>query len=157
MNKLLASIIFFGVVLSAFVAAAPVKVTNTGESYGHHGSCGAWNGCQDAAHCALMVCQVNGFSSVVSYTEGLCQAGGYSSCHLFSNPTTVDCGWNMHCEIPVVSDVWCDNGQFVGACIADLPPQEGGNNGGDVPEFGALTAFLVITVAGVFVWRRHDE
>src|SRR3989338_3512879 len=102
MKALILAIAILALMTSA-VIAAPVKVTAPGEAYGHHGSCGSWNGCSNAATCAQMVCQINGFNSVVSYQADNC-FNGYSSCRLFNSPESVDCNWGRNCDVPVVSE-----------------------------------------------------
>ncbi|WP_168210654.1 beta strand repeat-containing protein [Persicimonas caeni] len=89
-----------------------VDITGSTVGWGHHGSCTSFNGCGDAATCALWACQAEGFSSLYSYGRvSTCESGGFTTCHLFSSQTSVDYNWGPWsgggCDIPVVSEIRC--------------------------------------------------
>lgn len=86
-----------------------VKITREGEAYGHHGNCEGWNGCGNAATCALWACEVNGYDNLVSYgADKPCTEFG--DCNLFYNRTSVDMDWRIHCGVRGVTDIVCSNG-----------------------------------------------
>ena len=105
-----------------------VKITKTGEAYGHHGNCEGWNGCKDAATCALWACHVRGYSNLVSYGEGKeCTDSSINNCHLFQwgmnyeppvlsissnyiDNAYVDYDWGTGCAVKGVTDIVCSNG-----------------------------------------------
>ena len=88
------------------VEPAGIRITSAGEAYGHHGSCDGWNGCGDAATCALWACMVNGYSSLVSHgASGPCT--GFASCNLLDGPNDVQMGWGNFCEVLCVTDIDC--------------------------------------------------
>jgi hypothetical protein len=85
---------------------AAVRITVPGEAYGHHGSCAGWNGCGDAETCALWACQVNGFSTLVSYgASGPCT--GFDVCHLLDGNSSVQMDWGNFCDVLGVSEIDC--------------------------------------------------
>ncbi|MBN2367598.1 hypothetical protein JXC34_01155 [Candidatus Woesearchaeota archaeon] len=150
------------VLTAAAVSAEQVKITKDGEGYGCHGSCGSWNACGTPATCAQWACQINGFSTVVSYEATNCHASGMNDCQLFNyNSGSVDCAWGMHCDVPVVTDIVCDNGSYNGYCYADIPPQDDEPEqppaGDGVPEFTAIGAGLALVGAGIIAARRRKE
>lgn len=86
--------------------AAVVRITSPGEAYGHHGSCSGWNGCGDAATCALWACLVNGYGELVGYgASGPCTA--FTSCNLLDGPDRVQMEWGAHCDVMGVTDIDC--------------------------------------------------
>lgn len=85
-----------------------VMITAPGEAYGHHGQCSGWNGCGDAATCALWACQINGYSNLVSYGEnGPCT--GFDNCHLFYSQGSIQWNWGNWCSVNGVSEIVCSN------------------------------------------------
>ncbi len=153
MKGMLSLIIF--ILMAGMALAAPVKITGAGEAYGHHGSCGSWNGCGNAETCAQWACEINGFGTAVSYVATNCFALSDKDCQLFSEKDSVDCGWDMNCDVPVVTDIWCDDGSYSGYCFAELPPQENAPEGdGDIPEFTAIGAGLAMLGAAGFIAIR---
>ncbi|KAG2487972.1 hypothetical protein HYH03_013412 [Edaphochlamys debaryana] len=92
-----------------------VKITQDGEAYGADGSCdGGFNECGDAATCALWACQVNGYSTLVSYGySGPCFY--FSVCNLFYMGDRCNVWWNWGnwCEISGVTDIVCDNDGYL--------------------------------------------
>ena len=88
-----------------------IKITATGEAYGHHGACGGWNGCGDAATCALWACQVNGFSTLVSYGADL-PCTQFSVCNLFYDQNNVQMNWGNWCDVQGVTDIVCLDGDL---------------------------------------------
>jgi cysteine-rich repeat protein len=99
--------------LALAVAAAPaaaqnVQITAPGEAYGHHGACSGWNGCTNAATCALWACQINGYANLVSYgASGPCT--GFNNCNLFYDQHNVQCSWGNWCGVNGVTDIVCSN------------------------------------------------
>jgi len=105
-----------------------VRITKTGEAYGHHGNCEGWNGCKDAATCALWACHVRGYSNLVSYgNDKPCTDPSINNCHLFQwgmnyeppvlsissnyvDNQYVDYDWGTGCEVRGVTDIVCSNG-----------------------------------------------
>lgn len=85
-----------------------VKITKDGEAYGHHGNCEGWNGCKDASTCALWACEVNGYSSLVSYGEAR-PCTQFNNCHLFNYRGSVQMNWGKWCEVMGVTDIVCSN------------------------------------------------
>lgn len=87
---------------------AGVTITAPGEAYGHHGACSGWNGCGDAATCALWACQVNGYANLVSYgANGPCT--GFDNCHLFYSQGSIQWNWGNWCDVSGVSEIVCSN------------------------------------------------
>lgn len=85
-----------------------VMITALGEAYGHHGWCSGWNGCGDAATCALWACEINGYSNLVSYGEnGPCT--GFDNCHLFYSHDSIQWNWGNWCAVNGVSEIVCSN------------------------------------------------
>ena len=144
--------------LVGVVQAVPVKITNQGEAYGHHGACSGWNNCGDAETCALAACKANGFTTLVSYGEGK-PCTQFGVCHLFNSigeTPDVQCNWGNRCEVMGVTDIWCDDGQWASTCVYELPPQDNPPQEGEVPEFGLIgAAILVAGAVGFIVWRRR--
>ncbi len=87
-----------------------VKITAQGEAYGHHGNCGGWNGCGDAATCAQWACQAKGYANLVSYGESK-PCTQFSNCNLFNSGANngVDYNWGNWCEVAGVTDIVCSN------------------------------------------------
>ncbi|AKT35959.1 DNRLRE domain-containing protein [Chondromyces crocatus] len=89
-------------------ASAGVSITAPGEAYGHHGACSGFNGCGDAATCALWACNINGYSNLVSYgAQGPCT--GFNNCHLFNSQGSVQYNWGNWCAVSGVSEIVCSN------------------------------------------------
>jgi hypothetical protein len=90
----------------------PTKITGVGEAYGHHGQCDGFNGCNDAATCALAACKVRGYTELVSYGEAK-PCTEFNVCHLFNNLSAntcdVDCNWGNGCRVAGVTDIVCKN------------------------------------------------
>lgn len=86
--------------------APGIRITAPGEAYGHQGDCAGWNGCGDAATCALWACMVNGYSGLVSYgTAAPCTA--FDTCHLLDGSTSVQMDWGNFCDVMGVSEIDC--------------------------------------------------
>jgi hypothetical protein len=87
-------------------------ITDVGEGYGHHGACSGWNGCGDAATCALWACMAEGYSELVSYgvngPDSL-----FSVVHLFYSQGNVDYDWMTSpgggCGVSAVGEIQCAN------------------------------------------------
>ena len=86
-----------------------VLITKQGEAYGHHGWCEGWNGCGDAATCALWACEANGYTNLVSYGDQK-PCTQFNNCHLFSGRGNVDWNWGNGCDVMGVTDIKCSNG-----------------------------------------------
>ena len=84
-------------------------ITVLGEAYGHHGTCEGWNGCHDAATCALWACEVNGYSNLVSYGESK-PCTQFNMCHLFYGQGNINYNWGNWCGVMGVTDIKCSNG-----------------------------------------------
>ncbi|WP_437961392.1 DNRLRE domain-containing protein [Sorangium sp. So ce119] len=83
-----------------------VRITAPGEAYGHHGACEGWNGCGDAATCALWACEINGYPSVVSYgADAPCTE--FDNCNLFFSRGDIEWSWGNWCEVRGVTDIVC--------------------------------------------------
>ncbi|WP_433937448.1 DNRLRE domain-containing protein [Sorangium cellulosum] len=83
-----------------------VRITAPGEAYGHHGACEGWNGCGDAATCALWACEINGYPSVVSYgADAPCTE--FDNCNLFFSRGDIEWNWGNWCEVRGVTDIVC--------------------------------------------------
>lgn len=92
-------------------AACPpvgVMITQPGEAYGHHGACNGWNGCGDAATCALWACEVNGYSQLVSYGDDA-PCTEFDNCHLFYSRGSIQWNWGNWCDVRGVTDIVCSN------------------------------------------------
>ncbi|MGK4003897.1 DNRLRE domain-containing protein [Sorangium sp. So ce1036] len=92
-------------------AACPpvgVMITEPGEAYGHHGSCDGWNGCGDAATCALWACEINGYSQLVSHGAGA-PCTELDNCHLFFTQNAIEWSWGTFCGVSGVTDIVCSN------------------------------------------------
>lgn len=85
-----------------------VMITGQGEAYGHHGQCSGWNGCGDAATCALWACEVKGYSQLVSYGESR-PCTQFNNCHLFNSRGSVQYNWGNWCDVMGVTDIKCSN------------------------------------------------
>jgi len=83
-----------------------VQITAAGEAYGHHGACSGWNGCGDAATCALWACEVNGYSELVSFGEDR-PCTQFDVCHLFYSRGSIQWNWGNWCEVAGVTDIVC--------------------------------------------------
>jgi hypothetical protein len=82
------------------------QITVAGEAFGHHGLCSGWNGCGNAATCALWACQIKGFSGLVSYgADKPCTQ--FSVCHLFNNQFSIQYNWGNWCDVRGVTDIVC--------------------------------------------------
>ena len=82
------------------------KITKTGEAYGHHGQCSGWNACGDAATCALWACEVNGYSTLMSYGEDK-PCTQFENCHLFNYRGNIQWNWGNWCDVRGVTDIVC--------------------------------------------------
>lgn len=82
------------------------KITKVGEAYGHHGNCEGWNGCGDAATCALWACEANGYTTLMSFGEDK-PCTQFENCHLFSGRGYVDWNWGNWCDVRGVTDIVC--------------------------------------------------
>jgi len=83
-----------------------VRITAPGEAYGHQGSCSGWNGCGDAATCALWACLVNGYTDVVAWgAEAPCTQ--FTTCNLLDGPDVVEMDWGNFCDVMGVTDIDC--------------------------------------------------
>lgn len=82
-------------------------ITTEGEAYGHHGQCSGWNGCGDAATCAQWACEVNGYSSLISYGEDK-PCTEFDNCHLFRSRGIIDWNWGNRCGVRGVTDIVCN-------------------------------------------------
>ena len=103
-------------------SACPVQITEPGEAYGHHGRCAGWNGCGDAATCALKACNDHGYETLVSYGDsGPCT--GFDVCHLFwnvnNNVCSVQYDWGNWCRVAGVTDIVCKDPSDI--CVYDGP------------------------------------
>ncbi|WP_373048771.1 hypothetical protein [Vulgatibacter sp.] len=83
-----------------------IRITTEGEAYGHHGDCGGWNACGDAATCAEWACYVNGYSALVSYGDAR-PCTEFTTCNLLDGPGSVQMGWGNFCEVMGVTDIDC--------------------------------------------------
>ena len=84
-----------------------ILITN-GDGYGHHGNCSGWNGCGDAATCALWACQWNGYSGLLSYgVTAACDSGQFNTCHLFHSQGDLQVNWGTSCAVMGVGDILC--------------------------------------------------
>ena len=83
-----------------------VKITRQGEAYGHHGACYGWNGCGDAATCALWACEVNGYAQLQSYGEDR-PCTQFEVCHLFYGRGSIQWNWGNWCDVFGVTDIVC--------------------------------------------------
>jgi len=102
-----------------------VKITKEGEAYGHHGACSGWNGCRDAATCALWACEVNGYSNLVSYgAQKTCPE--FADCNLFNSRGSVDMTWYNRpgCPVMGVTDIVCNNDASVSPSPSPSPERE---------------------------------
>ncbi len=78
--------------------------------FGHHGLCGDFNGCVDAAGCARAACAHFDHGPPVSWREGLCDAEAGLDCDLFDPaPAVLDDAWAPGCAMPVAYDVVCES------------------------------------------------
>jgi len=87
---------------------APVgtQITVFGEAYGHHGACSGFNGCGNAATCALWACEVKGFTTLVSFgADKPCTQ--FNVCHLFHSRGDVQYNWGNWCPVQGVTDIVC--------------------------------------------------
>lgn len=87
---------------------AGVLITRDGEAYGHHGACDGWNGCGNAATCALWACNINGYANLVSFgANGPCT--GFQVCHLFFGGccSGIQWNWGNWCAVAGVSQIMC--------------------------------------------------
>jgi N-acetylneuraminic acid mutarotase len=84
--------------IDPFVALTP------GWGFGHHGSCGQWNGCGSAQGCANMACAYYGHGPAQSWGEGQCTSVG--QCNLFQGANSIDFGYRG-CELPVAINIRC--------------------------------------------------
>lgn len=86
-----------------------VKITAQGEAYGHHGYCSGWNQCGNAQTCAQWACEVNGYSTLVSYgDERPCTQ--FNNCNLFYSRGSIQMNWGNWCGVMGVTDIVCTNG-----------------------------------------------
>ncbi|MDD2482786.1 MAG: VWA domain-containing protein [Candidatus Shapirobacteria bacterium] len=115
-----------------------VLITKTGEAYGHHGNCGGWNGCGDAATCALWACEVNGYDSLVSYGEDR-PCTQFNNCHLFYNRGSIDWDWGNWCGVSGVTDIKCTN-RSSNPTPTPTPPGEAAFNLKDIFKVGEVLA-----------------
>jgi hypothetical protein len=97
-----------------------VRITAEGEAYGHHGDCSGWNGCGDAATCALWACEVNGYSELVSFGEDR-PCTEFGVCHLFHSRGDIDWNWGNSCPVQGVTDIFCSGQGMQPAMEADAP------------------------------------
>ncbi len=97
-----------------------VKITSSGEAYGHHGACSGWNACGDAATCALWACEVNGYSNLVSYGESK-PCTQFNNCNLFNYRGSVQYNWGNWCGVMGVTDIICSNSSS--EFVSDNPGQ----------------------------------
>ncbi len=81
-------------------------ITKEGEAYGHHGNCGGWNGCGDAKTCAQWACEINGYTTLVSYGADK-QCTQFNNCHLFYSRGSIQWNWGNWCEVQGVTDIVC--------------------------------------------------
>lgn len=125
MKKIILLFLFLVAVGVAY--AAPVKITASGEAYGHHGACEGWNACGSPQECALLACKANGFQKLVSYGD-VKPCTELGDCQLFNYDLSVDCNWGNFCAVAGVTDIWCDEGTWTGACSATLPDQSGSSH-----------------------------
>ena len=82
-------------------------ITGLNEAYGHHGACSGWNGCGDAATCALWACVIEGYGGVVSYGEDK-PCTQFDVCHLFYNQNQIQYNWGNWCDVRGVTDIVCE-------------------------------------------------
>mmetsp|Transcript_6717 Transcript_6717/g.11969 ORF Transcript_6717/g.11969 Transcript_6717/m.11969 type:complete len:422 (+) Transcript_6717:196-1461(+) len=101
-------------------SAKGVRITKQREAYGHHGACDGFNGCKDAATCALKACQKEGYSVLVSYGDDR-PCPQFRNCHLFCSLPSCDlqydwgngcnvqggCGPHEGCNVLGVTDIVC--------------------------------------------------
>jgi len=79
-----------------------------GRGFGHHGECGSFNGCIDAATCAEAACRHAGQGRALSWREGGCLDVPDLDCDLFrALPDDLDTEWAGACNMPVAYDVVC--------------------------------------------------
>jgi hypothetical protein len=83
-----------------------IKITKAGEAYGHHGTCSGWNGCGDAATCALWACEINGYYTLISYGEDK-PCTQFQNCHLFRRQGNIQWNWGNICGVFGVTDIVC--------------------------------------------------
>lgn len=82
------------------------------DAFGHHGSCDAWNDCQNAEGCANAACQVAGFARALSWEEGSCQQLPNEGirCNLFFGLSGGSLDYDPDyrgCELPVAYNILC--------------------------------------------------
>ena len=88
------------------VKATGAQITVAGEAFGHHGACSGWNGCGNAATCALWACQIKGFSELVSFgADQPCTQ--FTVCHLFYDQYNIQYNWGNFCGVQGVTDIDC--------------------------------------------------
>ncbi|MBI4704837.1 MAG: hypothetical protein HY744_27350, partial [Deltaproteobacteria bacterium] len=98
-----------GQMCNAGVCTACVLITSN-DGYGHHGNCGGWNGCGNAATCAQWACEVKGYKSMCSFgKEAPCNSGQFSTCHLFYSQGNIQWNWGTGCAVMGVGDIKCKN------------------------------------------------
>jgi hypothetical protein len=83
-----------------------VRITADGEAYGHHGACSGWNGCGDAATCAQWACEINGYTTAVSFGDDR-PCTQFDNCHLFYNQSNIQWNWGNWCNVQGVTDIDC--------------------------------------------------
>ncbi len=82
------------------------KITRAGEAYGHHGQCSGWNGCGDAATCALWACEIKGYTTLMSYgADQPCTQ--FENCNLFYSRGNIQWNWGNGCDVRGVTDIVC--------------------------------------------------
>lgn len=95
-----------------------MEITVGGYAYGHHGDCQGWNGCGDAATCALWACLNEGYDVLVSHgSSAACgSAKPFSDCHLLYNGPSGGvqyewwAGWHAEggsCDVLAVGEIVC--------------------------------------------------
>ena len=100
-----------------------VLITPDGNAYGHHGECSGWNACGDAATCAKLACEAEGYTTLVSF-------GTTAPCTSFSNCNLMYCGsqgcdvldnepcngiqynWGNWCDVMGVGEIYCSDKTF---------------------------------------------
>jgi hypothetical protein len=100
-----------------------VRITPDGNAYGHHGECSGWNACGDAATCAKLACEAEGYTTLVSF-------GTAAPCTSFSNCNLINCGsqgcdvldnepcngiqynWGNWCDVMGVGEIYCSDKTF---------------------------------------------
>ncbi|MHC4838533.1 MAG: Kelch repeat-containing protein, partial [Planctomycetota bacterium] len=82
------------------------RVVALNAGYGHHGGCGSWNGCGNAATCAAWACAIEGHGAAVSW-DSTNNCPGLPTCHAFNNRDSIDRNFRG-CSLPGAHNIVCE-------------------------------------------------